>query len=59
MGRMEEGRLPHLAMFSSLHGDMRRKVVRPRHTWEVRRKVVRPRHIYLGEMRVRGSGGAW
>ena len=34
VGRMEEGRLPHIAMFSSLHGDVRRKVGRPRHTWE-------------------------
>ena len=34
VGRMEEGRLPHIALFSSLHGDMTRPVGRPRHTWE-------------------------
>ena len=27
-------RLPHIALFSSLHGDMTRPVGRPRHTWE-------------------------
>ena len=30
----KEGRLPHIALFSSLHGDMTRPVGRPRHTWE-------------------------
>ena len=34
VGRMEEGRLPHIALFSSLHGDITRPVGRPRHTWE-------------------------
>ena len=34
VGRMEEGMLPHIALFSSLHGDMTRPVGRPRHTWE-------------------------
>jgi len=34
VGRMEQSRLRHIAMFSSLHGDLKRKVGRPRHTWE-------------------------
>ena len=31
---MEQGRLPRTAIFSSLHGNMKRKVGRPRITWE-------------------------
>jgi len=31
---MEEGRLPRIAMFSSLHGNMKRKVGRLGYTWE-------------------------
>ena len=34
VGRMEEGRVPHIALFCSLHGKMTRKVGRPRNTWE-------------------------
>ena len=32
--QVQEGRFPHVAMFSSLHGNMKKKLVRPRHTWE-------------------------
>jgi hypothetical protein len=31
---MDKGRLPHIALFSSLYGEMKRKVGRPRLTWE-------------------------
>jgi hypothetical protein len=34
VGRMDKGRLPHIALFSSLYGDMKGKVGRPRLTWE-------------------------
>jgi hypothetical protein len=34
VGRMGKGRLPHIALFSSLYGEMKRKVGRPRVTWE-------------------------
>ena len=46
MGRMEEGRFPHITMFSSLHGDMKKKVGRTRHTWE---KCVCADLMVLGE----------
>jgi hypothetical protein len=34
VGRMDKGRLPHTALFSSLYNEMKRKVGRPRLTWE-------------------------
>lgn len=46
VGRMERGRLPHVALFSSLHGEMKRKVGRPRQTWE---KCILADLVVLGE----------
>ena len=34
VGRMDQGRLPHIALFSSLQGDIKRKAGRLCHTWQ-------------------------
>jgi hypothetical protein len=51
VGPMNKGRLPHIALFSSLYAEMKRKVGRPCLTWE---KCVSAYLNVLGE-----NEGSW